>query len=45
MESKPSQNNKNAGQTPFDRFKAALSQIVAVPKSSLPKSTKKPKKK
>jgi hypothetical protein len=32
------------GQTPFERFKAALSQIVAVPKSSLLKPQKKSKK-
>ena len=28
-------------QTPFERFKTALSQILAVPKSSLTKPTKK----
>jgi hypothetical protein len=31
--------------TPFDKFKEALSIVVAVPKSTLPKTTKKPKKK
>ena len=33
------------GQTPFERFKAALARVVAVPKSSLPKSQKKSVKK
>ena len=32
-------------QTPFDRFKAALAQVVAVPKSSLPQTHKKTRKK
>jgi hypothetical protein len=28
-------------QTPFDRFKAALAVVASVPKSSLPKTSKK----
>jgi hypothetical protein len=32
-------------QTPFERFTAALSKVVAVPKSALPKSPKKSRKK
>ena len=32
-------------QTPFERFKAALARVVAVPKSSLPKTQKKTRKK
>jgi hypothetical protein len=31
--------------TPFDKFKAALSTVLSVPKSSLPKTSKKSKKK
>jgi hypothetical protein len=31
--------------TPFDRFKDALGIVVSVPKSSLQKTAKKPKKK
>ena len=31
-------------QTPFERLKTAMSAVLSVPKSSLPKSTKKPKK-
>lgn len=31
--------------TPFDHFKEALSAVVSVPKSSLPKPKKKPRKK
>ncbi|MEX5219235.1 MAG: hypothetical protein NW701_15510 [Nitrospira sp.] len=31
-------------QTPFERFKAALATVVSVPKSSLPKTSKKAKK-
>lgn len=34
-----------ANQTPFERFKAVLARVVAVPKSSLPKATKKSRKK
>lgn len=34
-----------AAQTPFDQFKAALSTVLSVPKSSLPKLTKKSAKK
>jgi len=32
-------------QTPFERFTQALSKVVAVPKSALPKSPKKSRKK
>ncbi|HJT20108.1 MAG TPA: hypothetical protein VJ746_06535 [Nitrospira sp.] len=32
---------EHAKQTPFEQFKAALGQIVAVPKSSLPSKTQK----
>ena len=32
-------------QTPFDRFKTALAKIVSVPKTALPKSSKKSRKK
>lgn len=32
-------------ETPFDRFKAAVSKVIAVPKASLPAVPKKPRKK
>jgi len=32
-------------ETPFDRFKAAVSKVMAVPKSSLPLQKKNPRKK
>jgi len=42
---KPIEIIAKSNQTPFDRFKDALSIVASVPRSSLPKSTKKPRKK
>ena len=35
----------STNQTPFERFKAAVAKVMSVPKSALPKSTKKSRKK
>ncbi len=41
--SKDPQSSNNL--SPFERFKAAVSKVMAVPKADLPKTPKKPRKK